>query len=391
MTAMGARLGIVLGVVCLCLGAQIGHAHTPRPAVDVRVPEARAARLRHGINLSGWFRQLPDGRGYTKEQFETAVTADDLALIHAMGFDHVRLSVNPQPLFRPPAADRIPPEPLAYLDAALKMILDEGLAVDLDIQPDDNFKRRLTDDAFVEQFTDFWRALARHYSSFDPERVFLEVLNEPELTDAYRWYGIETKLVTAIREGAPRHTIIVTGAHWSQEDDLVFLEPLRDANVIYAFHFYQPFLFTHQGATWAESYWRFLQRVPYPSNPEAAQKAATLVPDAIHRLAVVRYGVSHWDARRVDVEISQVAEWAERRNVPVICNEFGAYRQAAEPSDRAAWIADVRTALERYGIGWAVWEYDGGFGVVTKQHGQLIPEESTVRALGRTMPALITK
>jgi hypothetical protein len=37
---------------------------------------------------------------------------------------------------------------------------------------------------------------------------------------------------------------------------------------------------------------------------------------------------------------------------------------------RANWIHDVRTALEADGIGWTMWDYRGGFGVVTKQDGQ---------------------
>jgi len=290
-------------------------------------------------------------------------------------------------LFRPLQADHIPVESLSYLDTALTMIVAQGLAVELDIQADDTFKRKLaTDDAFVEQFADFWRALARHYSALDPERIFFEVLNEPELHDPYRWYGIEAKLVSVIRESAPQHTIIVTGAHWSADDDLVFLEPLRDPNVVYTFHFYEPYIFTHQGATWAENYTHFLKGVPYPSDPEAAHKAAALVPDPIHRLAVVRYGVSHWNAERIDADIGQVIEWARKWDVSVICNEFGVYRKAADPSDRAAWITDVRTTLEKYGIGWTMWDYSGGFGVVTKQQGQAVPDLATIRALGRTLP-----
>jgi aryl-phospho-beta-D-glucosidase BglC (GH1 family) len=386
---MRGRLCVVLVAMWLVLTASVDRAQAPG-ASDLR-PQARAAHLRHGVNLSDWFRQLPDGRSYTKEHFETSVTAEDLALIRAMGFDHVRLPVNPQPLFRPLQADRIPPEPLAYVDAAIRMILDAGLSVQLDIQADDAFKRRLSDDAFVEQFADFWRALARHYSALDPERVFFEILNEPEVRDPYRWYGIETKLATAIRESAPGHTIIATGAQWSDEDNLLFIDPLRDANVIYAFHFYEPFLFTHQGATWAENYWHFLQGVPYPSNPEGARRAAARVPDAVHRLAVLRYGASHWDAERVDLEISQVAEWAGRWNVSVVCNEFGVYRQSADAGERAAWLADVRTSLEKHGLGWTMWEYSGGFGVVTKQSDQSSPDASTVRALGMTMPAVVTR
>jgi hypothetical protein len=55
--------------------------------------------------------------------------------------------------------------------------------------------------------------------------------------------------------------------------------------------------------------------------------------------------------------------------------------------DRAAWISDVRTTLEKYGIGWTMWDYSGGFGVVTKQEGHaVVPDAVTVKALGMKMP-----
>jgi len=328
-----------------------------------------------------------DPAGYTKEHFDAAITGRDLDLIQAMGFDHVRLSVDPRPIFNARQADQITAEDVQYLDAAVKMILDRGLAVEMDIFADSEFKQKLaTDDEFVEQFADFWRALARHYANLSADRVFFEILNEPEGRDRYRWYGVEAKLAAAIREGAPEHTIIATGAHWSDDDDLVFLEPLRDANVIYAFHFYESHLFTHQGATWSANYWHELKGVPYPSTPENVQAAAAEVPDEVHRLAVMRYGLDRWNAQRIDAEIGQVAAWAEHWGVPVICDEFGVYRKNAEPEDRIAWLADVRAALERRGIGWAMWEYHGGFGVVTSENGQPAPDGATLRALGLTMP-----
>jgi len=357
-------------------------------AHDAAVSERRLAHLRHGINLSDWFAQQQDSAAYTKEHFETTVTAQDVALIRAMGFDHVRLSVDPRPMFRAEQSDQIASEYLSNLDAAMKMILDQGLAVDLSIYADDNFKQKLAgDDDAVERFADFWRALATHYAQLDPDRVFFEILNEPEGHDRYRWYGVEAKLATAIREGAPQHTIIATGAHWSDDDDLIFLEPLRDPNVIYTFHFYQPHLFTHQGADWSVNYWHYLRGVPYPSTPEAARKAADLLPDPVHRLEVVRYGLEGWNAARIDAEIAQVDDWAKHWNVPVICNEFGVYRKYADPKDRAAWISDVRASLEKRGIGWAMWDYSSTFGLVTKANGNAAPDEAIVRALGRTTPA----
>ena len=376
-------IGVALAMTLSCAGS----AALPQPSEDSNVAHGRAAHLRHGINLSEWFAQVYDQKGYTKEHFETWTTGQDIALIKAMRFDHVRLSVNPQPMFRRKQADRIPEDYLGYLDAAVKMILDQGLAVIIDIHPDSDFKERLaTDNEFVEQFADFWRALAKHYSSWNPDLVFFEVLNEPEFRDRYRWEGVQSKLVAAIREGAPANTIIVAGANWSADNELLFIEPLRDPNIIYNFHFYDPHVFTHQGATWSTNFVHYLKDLPYPSNPENVQQAAVLVPDAANRLLVVRYGMDRWNAGRIDEEISQITAWGKRWNVLLTCNEFGVYRKAALPKDRAAWISDVRTTLEKYGIGWTMWDYSGGFAVVVKQEGRTIPDELTIQALGRTIP-----
>jgi endoglucanase len=351
------------------------------------VPAARLAHIRHGINLSEWFAQVYDPKGYTKEHFQNWTTASDIALIKSMGFDHVRLSVNPQPIMDASRRSGGAAEYLGSLDAAIKMILDAGLAVELDMHPDSDFKARLKEDDFVARFADFWRTVARHYSSWDQDRVFFEILNEPEMRDPYRWYGVEAKLATAIRQGAPTHTIIAAGARWDDDDDMVFLEPLRDPNVIYVFHFYEPHIFTHQGATWGAFYWHWLKGLHYPSSPENAAQVAAAVPDAPERLQVIRYGKDHWDASRIEAEINQTADWAKQRNVPLICNEFGVFRSYSDPHDREAWLKDVRTALERYGIGWTMWDYSGSFGVVTKKDGQATPDEVTIRALGLNSPA----
>jgi aryl-phospho-beta-D-glucosidase BglC (GH1 family) len=351
------------------------------------VPASRIARLRRGINASEWFAQVYDQRGYTKDHFQSWTTSEDIALIKSIGFDHVRLSVNPQPMMANHRPDEITADYLGYLDAAIKMILDQGLAVVIDLHPESDFKARLAkDDSFVQEFSDFWRALARHYSSWDAERVFFEILNEPEFPDQYRWYGVQAKLAAAIREGAPQQTIIAAGARWSDDDELVFIEPLRDPNVIYNFHFYDPHIFTHQGATWGTYFWHWVKGLHYPSSPESAAKTAAGVPDAVDRLAVIRYGQDHWDAVRIDAEVTQVAEWARQRGVPVVCNEFGVYRTYADPHDREAWIHDVRSALERHGMGWAMWDYSGSFGLVSKKDGRIMVDDMTVRALGMNRP-----
>ena len=358
------------------------------PAPLTSVPASRLAHIRHGINASEWFAQVWDPKGYTKDHFEAWNSAADFALIKSIGFDHVRLSINPQPMMDAERRQNGSAEYFGYLDAAVKMILDAGLAVELDMHPDSDFKQRLAkEDDSVERFAAFWRMFAQHYSSWDAERVFFEVLNEPEMRDEYRWYGVEAKLCAAIRQGAPNHTIIAAGGKWDDDDDMVFLEPLPDPNVIYVFHFYEPHIFTHQGATWGAYYWRWVKGLHYPSSPENAAQVAAAVPEAVNRLSIIRYGQDHWDAARMEAEINQADDWARRHKVPLICNEFGVFRNFSDPKDRAAWIKDVREVLDRHNIGWTMWDYSGSFGVVAKQNGLATPDENVIRALGLNMPA----
>ncbi|HWJ47511.1 MAG TPA: cellulase family glycosylhydrolase [Candidatus Udaeobacter sp.] len=349
------------------------------------VPASRVNHLQHGVNLSAWFAQVYDPKGYTKEHFESWTTSADIALIKSAGFDHVRLSVNPQPIMDAQSRGKMD-EYFSSLDAAVKMNLDVGLAVELDLHPESEFKARLAkEDDFVERFADLWRTLAKHYASYDAEKVFFEILNEPEMRDPYRWYGVETKLAAAIRQAAPANTILAPGASWDDDSDLLFLEPLRDPNVIYVFHFYEPHIFTHQGATWGAFYWHWLKDLTYPSDPTNAAQVATIVPDAVHRLEVIRYGQDHWDASRIEAEINQVADWAKQNGVPVVCNEFGVYRHA-QPQDRNAWIRDTRVSLERHHIGWAMWDYSDNFGVAIRKDGRATLDPETARALGLKMP-----
>src|SRR5258706_15416373 len=88
------------------------------------VPASRVARLRHGINLSHWFAQSGD---YSKAHLESHTTAEDIALIKSMGFDHVRLTIEPAPLFNAEDPSQLNDDYLKYLDQPLDTILARGL------------------------------------------------------------------------------------------------------------------------------------------------------------------------------------------------------------------------------------------------------------------------
>ncbi len=350
---------------------------------DVRTAFARAQHLKHGINASEWFAQ--SARDYSAARTDRYTDASDIALMAKLGFDNVRLSIDPVPLEQPPRNNEgFNADFLARLDRAVDAMLSSGLAVQIDIHPESPYKQQVKNsNEGVERFTMLWRRLAAHYASRDQERIFFEIMNEPEVNDPYRWAGIQSAAAAAIREAAQKNTIIATGPNWSGVADLLTQHPLPDGNVIYTFHFYEPHEFTHQGASWGQPWWIYTHGIPYPANESSMEESVKQVPDLADRFQLERYWLDHWDAHRIRLEIDAAADWGKTYNVPLICNEFGAYRRVTDPSSRMNWIRDVRTALEADNIGWTMWDYRGGFGVVWKQDGQPAKvDDKVTEALG---------
>jgi len=344
---------------------------------------ARAQHLRHGINASEWFAQ--SAGDYSAARTDRYTNDADIALMAQLGFDNVRLSIDATPLEQPPwSKDGLNADFVGRLDHAVDAMLADGMAVQIDVHPESDYKMRVrTTSEGVDRFVMLWRRLAAHYATRDPEKVFFEIMNEPEVNDPYRWAGIQARAAAAIREAAPRNTIVATGPNWSGIADLLTQQPLPDGNVIYNFHFYEPHEFTHQGAGWGLPWWSYTHGIPYPATESSMADVLKQIPDAPSRYAMEHYWLDHWDAHRIRLQIDAAAAWGHEHNVPLICNEFGAYRRVTDPASRMAWIKDVRTALEADGIGWSMWDYRGGFGVVWKQDGQAAKvDPAVVEALG---------
>jgi aryl-phospho-beta-D-glucosidase BglC (GH1 family) len=350
---------------------------------DMKTAFARAQHLKRGINVSHWFSQ--NAQDYSAHHTDTETTPEDIGTIAKLGFDNVRLSIDATPLEQDPrGADGLNAEFMVRLDRALDTILADGMAVQVDLHPEEPYKQGIrSNNASVDRLVQLWRRLAAHYANRDPERVFFEIMNEPEESDPYRWAGIQARVAAAIREAAPRHTIIATGPNYSDIVDLLTQHPLPDGNVIYNFHFYDPHEFTHQGAGWGATYWIYEHGIPYPPTEDSMKELVKQVPDLADRYKLENYWLDHWDGHRIRFMIDEAAEWGKVNNVPLVCNEFGVYREAAPPASRLAWLHDVRIALEADGIGWAMWDYHNGFGVSVKDaNGKSVVDPDTVEALG---------
>src|SRR5262249_2275809 len=143
--------------------------------------------------------------------------------------------------------------------------------------------------AHKAKFLALWRQLADHYAKA-PEGVAFELLNEPkDAATTTVMNPIYAEAVRLIRQRNPRRTLFRGPANGNQVSQRAHLRPPDDDNLIVTVHSYDPFYFTHQGATWAGPDVKPLSGIRYPGPP-----ARPLEPPAGAKL---RPGVKDWLAR----------------------------------------------------------------------------------------------
>ncbi len=115
------------------------------------------------------------------------------------------------------------------------------------------------------------RALAERYAK-EPTIAGYDLLNEPVVENSIdEWKGLAERAIAAIREVDPNHAVFVervnsVGGEWAENAERNFFR-VGDPNVVYEFHFYKPFHFTHQGAPWVD-FAAEKQRYPDPKVAE---------------------------------------------------------------------------------------------------------------------------
>jgi aryl-phospho-beta-D-glucosidase BglC (GH1 family) len=343
------------------------------------VPRSRLDRLATGANVCQWFR-FP--RNNSAEHFDNYISTAEAEYMARIGLKHVRLCVAPRVIMNPTSGE-IFAERGRQLEAAIERFHHAGLLVVVDIHNED--RRDELDPKWRKAFVRFWGLLARRLSRLGPEMTILEIINEPVFDHREEeWNTFNARLTAAIRQSAPRHTIITSGPNWGGIDGLKKLKLLPDRNVIYSFHGHDPFPFTHQGATWAGPAVQPLHDVPYPSSPEALSPLlAVLESKPESKRMVERYGKERWNKEKLAARFRQGIEWGLKNKVPLYCGEFGVFPARGKPEDRARWFHDFGEVLAENRIGWAVWGWDEGFGLNRKMvNGKPVVDAVVAKALG---------
>ena len=324
--------------------------------------DAPPPTLKHGVSLSNWF--TDSGR--------QPLVARDFDQIRAAGFDHVRIPINPESLgfsLYDSESGRVLFD-FSNLDAAIGMARDHGLAAIVDVRPSEGLMVQIEQDPRAEAgMIALWQHIADHFKPYSTSTVVFELLDEPRFKAAGAQYRMLIgNVVAALRLVAPANTLIVDLPKSATLDGFDDFVQLPDDNTIYAFHFYEPYLITHQGMKAAPAFGRalrYFRGLPYPSG--GVNAATNYAPDGGDIEEVKKelgdYTMAGWDAGHIAGRIKVAADWAAANHQRVICTEFGAARRFIDPASRYQWITDTRKALEAAGIGWTLWDYTDAYGI----------------------------
>ena len=107
---------------------------------------------------------------------------------------------------------------------------------------DVNDPRLWTDPQFQDQTDQFFKALITRIGNH-PALVAINPLNEPRLLKSNHINLFNNRVVFAIREIDPDLPIILDIGTDAEPETITHLQPIDDAHVIYAVHFYQPWDF----------------------------------------------------------------------------------------------------------------------------------------------------
>ncbi len=386
---------------------------------------ASAIELHRGISLDLW-ETWPDEARLAEPGFldvfpewRRSIGMDKIRHLHEVGFDFVRLPIDPFAFL----SDGGAPQAGNMLRGTLETITEirkAGLKVVVDLHAIPvSETRRLGTQTYLsapnlfQRYVELVRSLAKALNTADPEAVAFEPMNEPTMEceppadgAVSQWPGMMRQLYEAARTAAPRLPLILSGACWGGGESLAKLgkadvtpEMLADKSLLWSFHSYNPFLASHQGASWTDPPMPFVTGIIYPPNCESSEVQSVLLNRINGRIAeavsdaekladyskqaadmLADYCTQGRAAKMLKLPFELVEAWAEQMSISpnrLFLGEFGMIRDESAGTvttreNRAALMRDIRKEADDRGIPWAVWSHGGSFGITLDDEGRKV-------------------
>jgi endoglucanase len=317
--------------------------------------------------------KIPRWRGFNLLEMFTMRSAgdfreDDFKWIRDFGFNFVRLPACYRIWIEDNDDYKLREPVLEKLDRAIELGGKYGLHVCLNFhrgpgysvnqefkEPYNLWKDQQALDAFRFQ----WQAMAKRYRSIGFDKLSFNLINEPpnesDRMSRADYERVVRATVAAIREISPQRLISVDGLSWGREP----LPELVDLGIVQSCRAYEPMFISHYKASWVNS-----EKFPEPAWPG-----------------------NGWDRKRLDEHYQKWADLA-KKGVGVHCGEGGAFNKTPH-NVVLAWLRDVLDILSGHGIGLAIWNFRGSFGIIDSGRADVQYEDFNGYKLDRKLLSLL--
>jgi endoglucanase len=339
-----------------------------------------------GFNLLDFF--VPDPKHARKQTSE-----EYLKWMRDWGFDFVRIPMAYPVYLDIDRSKKITPDEVYKIDEAAVERIDKlvdtahkhDMHVSLNLhrapgycinagfyEPYNLWKDKEAQDAFCYH----WNMWAKRYKNVSSKKISFDLVNEPSMRedmndqhsksgpvpgDVYRKVAIAAS--EAIRKENPDHLIIADGNNVGN----TVINEITDLDIAQSCRGYYPGSISHYKAPWAM---KDPDKAPEPKWPG-------------------KIGNEEFNRKKLE---AYYKPWIElvNKGVGVHCGECGCWNKT--PHDVfLAWFGDVLDILSSNGIGFAIWEFSGDFGVLNSRRADVVYEDWHGEKLDRKFLNLLMK
>ena len=333
-----------------------------KPLPASTMAHLRAKNLGKGMNYSrlAWYWSAPSyPSDFTNEKRHQEMQ-ERFILLKRLGFSSVRVAVD----FNKWKTELHPQQPFWQgVDAVVKAAKKAKLILVLDYH-----YGKLSTLAYQTEEAKLlrdWRSIATRYAKSAPDSLYFELFNEPTAISNRVWKQTANKLIHTIRQigGNENRTLILGGNHFNalgeahKQTGLLGFQPFKEENIIYTFHFYEPWHFTHQAVPQANNAYK-TKGVPYPCSAQMPQPVATEPKYAQMRWKAYCSGKKNGEKDYIWKRFAEAHLWAKKHNVPVWLGEWGVYRGYADEKSLENYVTTMVKAAQYYHLNWAYWDME---------------------------------
>ena len=219
----------------------------------------------------------------------------------------------------------------------------------------------------IDHVSWIWKQVQKEFKGHGYEYLFFEIYNEPTMNNA-KWKTTAEKLISYIRREDTQRIYIIGGSNYNGMNELMDMGKLKDDKLFYTFHFYEPYIFTHQGADWTSDK-SFMSGFPYPYKRSKMPKYNSQANGTIVERDYKKY-YYEGTYENLQKRITQVVDFCDKNNMPLVCTEFGVIN-VADAESRNNYIADITKVFNKFKIRSMVWDYDQKFGIMDTSTNEL--------------------